>query len=29
VGGKENELGLDDGHSKNSIAAQKNRYAIS
>ena len=29
VGGKENELGLDDGHSKNGIAAPKNRYAIS
>ena len=29
VSGKENELGLDDGHSKNGIAAPKNRYAIS
>ena len=29
LSGKENELGLDDGHSKNGIAAPKNRYAIS
>jgi hypothetical protein len=29
VSGKENELALDDEHSKNGIAALKNRYAIS